>query len=143
MLIALFPVNLGDEEPNSEGESFIASAVSCDGVRWSETPTPFGRTWDHPVDGIVTAGGAVYFFLNLDVERISENDGDARIQQYRFNTAALQAQVQRARQGWGAGCRAPPRGSCEVHAASENGDALDEGNGWDFFVKLDCLQQNL
>ena len=70
-MLGLFPVNLGNEEEggNGNGESFIALSLSCDGVHWSNLTRlvwsvgMFGRTWDHPVDGVVLHGDNVYFMV--------------------------------------------------------------------------------
>ena len=70
-MLGLFPVNLGFEEEggNGNGESFIALSLSCDGVHWSNLTRlvwsvgMFGRTWDHPVDGVVLHGDNVYFMV--------------------------------------------------------------------------------
>ena len=69
-MLGLFPVNLGFEgEANGDGESFIALSLSCDGVHWSSltklvwTTGHHGRTWDHPVDGVVLHGDNVYFMV--------------------------------------------------------------------------------
>ena len=70
-MLGLFPVNLGNEEEggNGDGESFIALSLSCDGVHWSNLTRlvwsvgMFGRTWDHPVDGVVLHGDNVYFMV--------------------------------------------------------------------------------
>ena len=69
-MLGLFPVNLGFEgEENGDGESFIALSLSCDGVHWSNltrlvwTIGHHGRTWDHPVDGVVLHRDKVYFMV--------------------------------------------------------------------------------
>ena len=70
-MLGLFPVNLGNEEEggNGNGESFIALGLSCDGVHWGNltrlvwTNGQMGRTWDHPVDGVVLHGDKVYFMV--------------------------------------------------------------------------------
>ena len=70
-MLGLFPVNLGNEEEggNGNGESFIALSLSCDGVHWSNLTRlvwsvgQFGRTWDHPVDGVVLHGDNVYIMV--------------------------------------------------------------------------------
>jgi hypothetical protein len=70
-MLGLFPVNLGNREEggNGDGESFIALSLSCDGVHWSNltrlvwTLGREGRTWDHPVDGVVLHGDSVYFMV--------------------------------------------------------------------------------
>jgi hypothetical protein len=70
-MLGLFPVNLGNEEEggNGHGESFIGLSLSCDGVHWSNltrlvwSAGQFGRTWDHPVDGVVLHGDNVYFMV--------------------------------------------------------------------------------
>ena len=70
-MLGLFPVNLGNEEEggNGNGECFIALSLSCDGVHWSNLTRlvwsvgMFGRTWDHPVDGVVLHGDNVYFMV--------------------------------------------------------------------------------
>ena len=74
-MLGLFPVNLGDEkEGNGDGESFIALSLSCDGVHWSRLTKLvwsigwYGRTWDHPVDGMVLHGGTVFFIVGLGIQ---------------------------------------------------------------------------
>ena len=75
-MLGLFPVNLGNEEEgsNGNGESFIALSLSCDGVHWSNltrlvwTIAQFGRTWDHPVDGVVLHRDNVYFMVTRPFE---------------------------------------------------------------------------
>jgi hypothetical protein len=75
-MLGLFPVNLGNEEEgsNGNGESFIALSLSCDGVHWSNltrlvwTIGQFGRTWDHPVDGVVLHRDNVYFMVTRPFE---------------------------------------------------------------------------
>ena len=74
-MLGLFPVNLGNEkEGNGDGESFIALSLSCDGVHWSRLTTLVwsmgwhGRTWDHPVDGMVLHGGTVFFIVGLGIQ---------------------------------------------------------------------------
>ena len=75
-MLGLFPVNLGNEEEgsNGNGESFIALSLSCDGVHWSNltrlvwTIGKFGRTWDHPVDGVVLHRDNVYFMVTRPFE---------------------------------------------------------------------------
>eukprot|EP00966_Prymnesium_polylepis_P131531 3042331-Prymnesium_polylepis.1 len=64
VLIGLFPVNRGvPGEGNGDGESFVALSFSCDGVHWSALePLVWsvglhGRTWDHPVDGLLLEEG--------------------------------------------------------------------------------------
>ena len=72
--LGLFPVNLGNEEDgNGDGESFIALSLSCNGVHWSRLTKlvwsvgQFGRTWDHPVDGVVLHGDTVYVLVTISV----------------------------------------------------------------------------
>eukprot|EP00966_Prymnesium_polylepis_P266611 6159422-Prymnesium_polylepis.1 len=67
MLIGLFPVNEGqDDEVNADGESYIALSLSCDGVHWSRVSKVLwtrgleGRTFAHPVDGIVFRNNTVF-----------------------------------------------------------------------------------
>ena len=74
-MLGLFPVNLGFEgESNGDGESVIALSLSCDGVHWSSlkrlvwTKGHYGRTWDHPVDGMVLHGGTVFFIVGLGIQ---------------------------------------------------------------------------
>eukprot|EP00966_Prymnesium_polylepis_P327445 7383326-Prymnesium_polylepis.2 len=107
-----------------------------------QRPLPMAEPGTIPLTVLWSATG-LCIFLNLDVERISEDEERSRIQQYRFHTAELEAQAQRARAGWAAGCAAPPPGSCEVFAVSQPYDNLGENFGWDFFIKLDCLQRTL
>ena len=79
-LLGLFPVNLGEAgKPNGNGEAFIAIALSCDGLHWSElTPLVWsvgidGRTLDHPVDGLVAdrVSGDVSFWLARDASGVN------------------------------------------------------------------------
>ena len=72
--LGLFPVNLGNEEDgNGDGESFIALSLSCNGVHWSRLTKlvwsvgQSGRTWDHPVDGVVLHGDTVYALVTISV----------------------------------------------------------------------------
>ena len=72
--LGLFPVNLGNgEDGNGDGESFIALSLSCNGVHWSRLTKlvwsvgQSGRTWDHPVDGVVLHGDTVYFLVTISV----------------------------------------------------------------------------
>ena len=74
-MLGLFPVNLGDEkEGNGDGESFIALSLSCDGVHWSRLTKLvwsigwFGRTWDHPVDGVVLHRDNVYILVTIGIQ---------------------------------------------------------------------------
>eukprot|EP00966_Prymnesium_polylepis_P229278 5305597-Prymnesium_polylepis.1 len=63
-VLGFFPVNLGEPGvANGEGIAFIAVAVSCDGFHWSEfEPIVWsvgleGRTYDHPIDGLLLIDG--------------------------------------------------------------------------------------
>ena len=48
MLIATFPINKGNEfSPNSDGESAIAMALSCDGVNWNALTI---LVWSWPIN---------------------------------------------------------------------------------------------
>ena len=75
-MLGLFPVNLGNEEEggNGNGESFVALGLSCNGVHWSNltrlvwTIGQFGRTLDHPVDGVVLHRDKVYFMVTRPFE---------------------------------------------------------------------------
>ena len=109
MLIALLPVNLGDtqhasqSDGNGDGPSFIAMALGCDGVHWSHmtqlvsTVGDQGRTWDHPVDGILLEGGEASFLVNENVDNIAPNTAQRRIVRYTFDTAALAEMTRDAR----------------------------------------------
>ena len=106
MLIALMPVNLGnaDEGGNGDGESFIAMSLSCDGVHFSSmtklvgTIGREGRTWDHPVDGILMENGTAHFLMHNNVKGIGPNaPGPARILKYRFVTEELRRISEQAR----------------------------------------------
>ena len=106
MLIALMPVNLGnaDEGGNGDGESFIAMSLSCDGVHFSAmtklvgTIGREGRTWDHPVDGILMENGTAHFLMHNNVKGIGPNaPGPARILKYRIVTEELRRISEQAR----------------------------------------------
>jgi len=82
MLLSLMPVNMGKAGiDNGDGESFIALSLSCDGEHWSRmTPLLWtvglqGRTYDHPVDGLLVDNGEVYFLVHTDVNGISLHNG--------------------------------------------------------------------
>ncbi|KAJ1454977.1 hypothetical protein M885DRAFT_520889 [Pelagophyceae sp. CCMP2097] len=76
-VVGLFPVHQGVS-------AYIAMAISCDGVHFSSLRKIYksraadsGRTTDHPVDGIVSRGGAVHFYVHRDVPGIAK--GNSRI----------------------------------------------------------------
>ena len=151
MLVGLMPVNLGGSAPASEvsgnasetpsgekgmgrsvgddGESFIALSLSCDGVHWSElTPLVWtmgseGRTWDHPVDGLLLEGGEAHFMVQMNVGYISPDAGPgSRIVKYRLKRAALRKLTLDARKRL-VGC-ATVSGREDTSSAAERGALL-------------------
>ena len=110
MLVALLPVNSGNTTDqshdygrpagngNGDGYSYIGLTLGCDGVHWGR-PTPLvgtvgtqGRTYDHPVDGLLLEGGRAHVLIHEDVPGITLSEGaTSRIVKYRLNSAALGA----------------------------------------------------
>lgn len=106
MLLGLFAVNLGKvaqdemnngalshghriklDDGNTDGKSFIGLALSCNGRDWSEfipvinSTGAFGRTFDHPVDGLLLNEGpgerrTVSIVIQRDVFDISPDAND-------------------------------------------------------------------
>ena len=116
MLVGLMPVNLGQPgEGNGDGESFIALSLSCDGLHWSRLTKLVwsvgrsGRTWDHPVDGLLLEeGGNVSFLVHRNVMDISPlAPEESRILRYRLQTDAFHALSLQARQQLSS-CSQPP-----------------------------------
>jgi hypothetical protein len=116
MLVGLMPVNMGQPgEGNGDGESFIALSLSCDGLHWSRLTKLVwsvgrnGRTWDHPVDGLLLEeGGNVSFLVHRNVMDISPlAPEDSRILRYRLRTDAFHALSLQARQQLSS-CSQPP-----------------------------------
>lgn len=100
MLVGLFPINLGEPgRHDGDGESFIGMALSCDGLHFSEltklvwTNGREGRTWDHPVDGLLLQDdGSVSFMVHNNVKGISPLAPDnSRILKYQLKTEAFLA----------------------------------------------------
>ena len=102
MLLGLFAVNMGNptwepdrlvvregrgrntlDDGNSDGRSFVGLGLSCNGRDWSalrpiaETVGALGRTYDHPVDGLLeieergdsTMGGGVTRTVSVLIHR--------------------------------------------------------------------------
>jgi len=73
----------GHNSGNTDGRAFVALALSCNGRDWSAlqeiSPTvgSQGRTYDQPVDGLLTVGGTVSVLIHRDVYEIAP---DAREQ---------------------------------------------------------------
>ena len=116
VLVGLMPVNMGQPgEGNGDGESFIALSFSCDGVQWSRLTKLVwsvgreGRTWDHPVDGLLLEeGGNVSFLVHRNVMDISPlAPEESRILRYRLRTDAFHALSLQARQQL-SNCSQPP-----------------------------------
>ena len=117
MLVGLFPVNLGQPgEGNGDGESFIALSLSCDGVHWGHLTKLVwsvgreGRTWDHPVDGLLLEEGeAVSFLVHRNVMDISPLAPDeSRILRYRLKIDAFRALSLQARRQLSSCASQPP-----------------------------------
>ena len=109
MMLGMFPVNEGDEsawEPgNGDGYSYIGLSLSCDGLHWLRLTALvgsdgiWGRTKEHPVDGIVESQGKFYFFVQRDVGDISEDAGSSGgLNMFSFKTEALVDMSRDARQ---------------------------------------------
>jgi hypothetical protein len=117
MLVGLFPINLGEPgRHDGDGESFIGMALSCDGIHFSEfTPLVWtngreGRTWDHPVDGMMLLDdGRVSFMIHSHVKGISpEAPRDSKIMKYQLKTDAFLTLSRNAKRSL-QGCSFPPR----------------------------------
>ena len=96
-IVGLFPVNEGTPGVgNGHGESYIAAALSCDGIHWSAltklvwTEGIDGRTHDHPVDGLVSHNGHIYFYVHEHVPHISDCANLRKIVGYRLRKSVLQ-----------------------------------------------------
>ena len=82
-LIGLFPVS---HNTSSKRDAFIGLAISCDGVHFSpwlraaesDLSQDGERTIDHPVDGLVSRGALVHFFVQRDVPGITPRPGSPR-----------------------------------------------------------------
>ena len=107
MLVGLFPINYGEPgRHDGDGESFIGLSMSCDGVHWSNFTQLVwsvgreGRTYDHPVDGmILEADGRVAFLVHRNVMGISPHaPQDSRLLKYHLQTAAFNELTNSARQ---------------------------------------------
>ena len=115
MLVGLFPINMGvPGRHDGDGESFIGMAMSCDGVRFSRFTRLVwsvgreGRTWDHPVDGLLLeADGSVAFMVHRNVQGISPHAPDeSRMLKYRFNLEAFNALTRESKRELG--CASEP-----------------------------------
>ena len=77
-VVGAFPVQLGES-------AAVAVAVSCDGVHFSPLTTVLkgrvsfgGRTSDHPVDGLIRRGDAVFLYIRgADVSPTGRGDAAA------------------------------------------------------------------
>lgn len=103
-LIGLLPMNEGapgtlsveNTTFNTDGDSYIALTLSCDGVHWTHLVKLVssdgydGRTLDHPVDGIAIGedNESVFFYIQRDVQGISPFKNSS-IVQHQFNTKFL------------------------------------------------------
>ena len=130
MLVGLFPINYGQPgRHDGDGESFIGLSMSCDGVHWgSFTQLVWsvgreGRTYDHPVDGMVLeADGRVAFLVHQNVQGISPHaPQDSKIVKYHFQTGAFNDLTDRMRQTV-VGCPGPvvPGASTTAPSASSS-----------------------
>ena len=123
MLVGLFPVNLGRTgEGNGDGEAFLGMSLSCDGVHWSPlsrlmaSVARTGRTWDHPVDGLVREpDGGVSFLVHHDVEGISPHERNSSVAKYRLRLSSFREITREARASEHTGCR--PRQQFSVGGA--------------------------
>ena len=77
-IIGLVPINEGSSGTgNGAGESYIAITFSCDGVNWSKVTILVwstgleGRTYDHPVDGLLYEDGKLIFMVHNNVPHIA------------------------------------------------------------------------
>ena len=117
MMIGLMPINWGVRgQDNGDGESAIAMVFSCDGLHWSEianlvkTRGIQGRTYDHPVSGLILHNGVVYWYLHRDVPNISPNaQGETAILEYAFQTEQLMMLTRAAKLRLASSCRMPPQ----------------------------------
>ena len=96
MLIGIYPLNTGrDGHVNADGPSYIGFSLSCDGVHWSPaeklvwTTGRAGRTFAHPVQGLVYRDGTVYFYVHHHVPHISIYPQFGHIAEYPFRTDEL------------------------------------------------------
>eukprot|EP00966_Prymnesium_polylepis_P091183 2110403-Prymnesium_polylepis.3 len=116
-IIGLMPINEGDpnleDSGNGDGDAYIAMSISCDGFSWS-SPTKLiyttglqGRTYDHPVDGLLYENSSLFFMVHNNVPHISPHARDSsrilkyelRLEKVRAITAAAKASLP--------GCPAP------------------------------------
>lgn len=116
-LLALMPVNDG-------ARAFVGLSLSCDGARFSalrpvlaSTMAPYGRSSDHPADGLLEEpNGDVSFFVHRDVPGIAAPGTAAtlvRLSLPRGDLANYTAHAKRTlkRRGWcdDGGAWPPPR----------------------------------
>jgi len=114
-LLGLMPVNEGETGlGNGVGESYIALSISCDGINWSSLTKLVwstgreGRTYDHPVDGLLYEDGRLYLLMHHDVPNISPfAPRQSRIAKYELNIAAVRDVTVNAKATL-TGCLAPP-----------------------------------
>ncbi|KAJ1626777.1 hypothetical protein T492DRAFT_842900 [Pavlovales sp. CCMP2436] len=106
MLIGLFPVNTGDLPYGADTNGMIGMAFSCDGKEWSElVPLIYshgiaGRTYDHPVDGLVWREGRLFFYMQHHVPHISPHAAYlGHMRQYSLLPGQLEALTAAARGG--------------------------------------------
>jgi len=115
--LGLFPVvrNGADRD-----DAYVALAVSCDGVAFSSfrrllnsTPASLGRSSDHPADGFLVDGGAIYFYVHRGVPGVFDDDhgssaiAGSRVVRYELDRPALAAYTAEAKASL-ASCGAPP-----------------------------------
>ncbi|KAL3911790.1 MAG: hypothetical protein SGPRY_008562 [Prymnesium sp.] len=113
-LLGMMPVNEGREgSGNGDGLSYIALSISCDGASWSRLSVLVwstgkdGRTYDHPVDGLLIEGERVYFMVHENVPHIAPDVLLSRIVKFELNTTALRSLTREAKAHL-PGCRATP-----------------------------------
>lgn len=127
-MIGLVPVNEGAPGHlsvegslfNTDGASYIAATLSCDGVHWLpltklvSSDGFIGRTLDHPVDGLAvgTDPDSVYFYIHRDVYGISPYYATSTIVQHQFNPTFLRNLTWVARNTL-QGCHSPPAHSAD------------------------------
>ncbi|KAJ1626283.1 hypothetical protein T492DRAFT_212765 [Pavlovales sp. CCMP2436] len=106
MLIGLFPVNTGNLTYGAGTDGMIGMAFSCDGEKWSElVPLIYshgitGRTYDHPVDGLVWREGRLFFYVQHHVPHISPHAAYlGHLRQYSLLPGQLEALTATARGG--------------------------------------------
>ena len=101
-LLGLFPV------VDAAGAASVSVAVTCDGRRFSRLErlvngsSSNGRSTDHPVDGVVRRGDAVFFYVHRDVPGIARHSSDgasrrSRVVRLSVPVAALRRHTARAK----------------------------------------------